>query len=263
VLQPGEAIFYVARMNRPVNLAEQLTAGWLLQRAIVVVMVFTNERLICLPVTYEGRWKGSLRVISYGDLAKTKVSGFLSKVLELHYGIGKRDRFWGLKRRDASKIAALLRVLQPQSAATPISTGMVSLCPECLAPLTPAHYQCTSCGLVFKDEATMRKRALLIPGGGYFYCDAVGMGVLAALAELYLISETLLLVLALFAAFTAPATQQTEGIAGLAAVLVFFVLLLAFEKLVQMNHCRRFIREFISTGEKKPVMPMTAGATRV
>ncbi|MDP9266894.1 MAG: hypothetical protein M3P27_01035 [Acidobacteriota bacterium] len=264
LLQPGESIFYVARMNTPISVAEQLTAGWFLHRSVVVVMVFTNERVICLPVTYAGAPKGSARVIAYPALAAAKVGGVLSKVLELRYGTGKKDRFWRLKRRDAKKIAVLLRVFTAQNTGATVSAGLVSLCPECLQALTPQVYQCAGCGLVFKDERTMRKRALLIPGGGYFYSGATGMGVLAVIAEVYLVAELLFLTLAFFGAFALPAEKRSEALIGVGIVMIFFLAALGFEKLVQINHCKRFIRDFISTGEKKPILVATgaaAGAT--
>lgn len=259
MLRPSEAIFYVARMNTPISQVEQLTAGWLLYTTVGAVMVFTNERIICLPVTYNGKWKGSVRIVWYSDLdTRTRVSGLLNKALEVQYGMGKKDRFWGLKRRDAKKLKMLLPLFLAENSATPVSTGMVSLCPECLKPLTPEVYECGSCGLVFKDERTMRKRALLIPGGGYFYCGATGMGILAAFVEAYALLEIVLALIGMVLALTTSGPGQEELFGGSTVVVIIFAAFLGLEKLIQIHHCQRIIREFHSTGKKKDVAAAVA-----
>ena len=265
MLRPNEAIFYVARMNTPISQAEQLTAGWLLYTTVGVVMVFTNERILCLPVTYNGKWKGSVRIVWYGDLdaAKTKVSGILNKALELHFGMGKKDRFWGLKRRDAKKLKKLLPLLLAENAATPVSTGMVPLCSECLKPLTPDRYECGSCGLLFKDERTLRKRAILIPGGGYFYCGAIGMGILTAVVEAYALVEIVFAVIGMVTALTTTGPGREELFGGSTIIVLWFLALLAFEKFVQIHHCQRMIRDFLPAGRHKDAAAAAAATFKM
>ena len=259
VLAREETILYAARMNTAVSVVEQLTASWMVYRTVVVAMVFTDQRILCFPIEYEGRWKRSLRMVPYEGLQSTKVGGWFSKTFDLRYGGGEKDRFSSLKWRDASKIEVLLRALLASNAGAGSWKRMLSLCPECLHGLQPEIYQCGGCGLVFKDEKTMRKRTWTIPSGGYFYCDAVGMGALALMAQLYILLEVLLFVLALAGALLAP-QHDWVGILTMAGTLAIFLGFFALEKLIQIVHCRRLIREFIPTGQRQPLGTMGAAA---
>ena len=80
------------------------------------------------------------------------------------------------------------------------------------------------------------RRALLIPGGGYFYVGYPGLGVLSLLGEG---AETVLCVTLLIAAVgnNDPAPLV---IAGLLLMLIVFL-----HKFVAIRHGRRFVREFI------------------
>ena len=74
-------------------------------------------------------------------------------------------------------------LLPASSGESTAAQGMVALCPDCLAPLTERVYVCGGCGLVLKDERTLLKRSLLIPGGGYFYTGDTFLGVMELIAE--------------------------------------------------------------------------------
>jgi hypothetical protein len=48
VLQPGEAVLYIARGRTPLSVLEQLTAGWWTHMLAAAAVVFTNQRILFL-----------------------------------------------------------------------------------------------------------------------------------------------------------------------------------------------------------------------
>ena len=82
-----------------------------------------------------------------------------------------------------------------------------------------------------------------------------------------LIAEAALMFLLITSALAAHATwgkvpARPGGPTGSSFLLsaIWFLVLLAFEKLITIHHARRFIRQFISTGQKDP-MRMHAAAS--
>jgi hypothetical protein len=248
VLEPDETIFYVARAQAPVSVLEQLTFGWYIHTITGTVLVLTNRRLLHLLVYRNGSWKRSLRSLHLGDLAEAKVKGWLSPTLRLKYGNGKKETYWGLRRADAKKIKVLLAALLPGSVgeSTP-AQAMVSLCPDCLAALTPRVYQCGQCGLRFRDEKTMIVRSLQIPGGGYFYARQWFLGALDALFEAVILAFLMIWVLVALGMpepFLQPLKPySTTGEAWFVAGLLGLILVV--EKLLTIYHGRRFVRDFM------------------
>ncbi|MBZ5646265.1 MAG: hypothetical protein LAN37_03460 [Acidobacteriia bacterium] len=257
-----EAVLYAVRLQAPIGAFEQYGLGWYVYRITATVLVFTNRRILHLGVDASGKWKGSLKSVAYGDIAKAEPKGWLSGVLWLTYKNGKKEKYWGMRGDGVRKMKALFAALLPASGgeSTP-AAGMASLCPDCLAPLTEKVYQCAGCGLVFKDEGTMKKRALLIPGGGYFYCGQTLLGVLGLIGEAWLI--LLIVIFAIAAAATwgkPPAKPDDLGAVGMLVTAVLVLGILMLEKLLVIHHCRRLLRDFISTGQKDPMRMQSAGA---
>ena len=264
VLAQDESIFYAARVQAPIGVMEQYGLGWYVYQVTGTVLVFTNRRILHLGVDTKGKWKKTLKNVAYGDLAKAEPKGWLSGVLWLTYKNGKKEKYWGVRSGGVKKMKALLGALLPASGAesTPAG-GMQSLCPECLAPLAEQVYHCGRCGLVFKDEATMKKRAWLIPGGGYFYCGQTWLGVISLLGEAWLI---LLVVICAFAGIASwgqpPAKPDDPGAGAMLVTAAIFLGVLLLAKLLVIHHCRRLLRDFISTGQKDPMRAqMAAGGT--
>ena len=263
MMAPDEVVLYAARMQAPISILEQWGMGWYVYRVTIVALVFTNRRLLHLSLNPKGKFTGSVKTAAYGDIQAAKPGGFLSGVLWLTYKSGKKEKYWGMRRADSKKMKPLFEALLPAFAAAPTpAAGMVSLCPDCLAPLTERVYQCGHCGLVFKDESTMLRRALLIPGGGYFYCGQTLLGVLDLFAEAWLI--LVLVVCALGAVATwgkpAPTNPDATDATGYLILAIFMAFVLGLKKLLTIHHSRRFVRDFISTGQKDPMRAQMAAA---
>ena len=115
---------------------------------------------------------------------------------------------------------------------------MVSLCPKCLATLTPNTYRCSQCGQLFKDEKTLQ-RFLLIPGGEYFYVGQNHIGALHGLGQ----AMWLLAIVAV-----APGLITGRHRTNLSAALIPFgvvFLIFTIHKLAGFIPCRQLVREFI------------------
>ena len=252
LLEPEEVVLYVTRAQAPAGWFEQLTLGWIIYYITGTTLVFTNRRLLHFLVKSNGAWKRSVRSLRWGDLSEAKVKGFLlSPTLQLHYRNGNKEFYWGLRRDDSKKIKVLLAAILPAATGegSP-AQAMISLCPSCRATLTVGTYQCSQCFLAFKDETTMVRRSLLIPGGGYFYTGNRFLGVMDFIVEGYLLLLVLILVLSAFGVFSDPLAEPGEDSlppAGAFVTASIFAAVLAVEKWMTIHHCRRFIREFIPT----------------
>ena len=247
-LEPDEAVFYVARCQAPASAFEQMAFGWYTYRVTAALLVFTNRRILHFVVKADGTWKESIRSANWGDLEMVQVKGWLSPVLELTCRDGKKQKYWGVRRDDSKVIKLLAQVLLLGSKSEMTSAQqMTQLCPQCKAALSPGIYRCNECRLVFKDEATLVKRSLLIPGGGYFYTGNVFLGIGDAIAEVYLLLLTLVWVPIALGVVVEPVEPGEEPFTAAAAwiLVVFFGGLLAIEKWATIHHCRRFIREYI------------------
>jgi hypothetical protein len=252
ILKPGEVVLYVARGMAPVSVFEQLTMGWYIYKVSGAVLVLTSHRLLHFRVKPKGlnnwEWDRGTRSIMWGDISSAKVSGLFSKDLELKYQNGKKEKFWGIKGGDGKKIKLLLDTVMPANAGQATSAqGPESLCPMCAYNLTPGVYRCPQCSQMFKEESTMVKRSLIIPGGGYFYVGQWFFGLGDFIAEAAL---TLFVILNLLIAVGVMADTPTDGTAPLTSsealiMALILAVILAVEKAVTIHHCRKFIRNYI------------------
>jgi hypothetical protein len=252
VLEPQEAVFYIARAVSPLSFFERFTLGWQAYHMYGSVLVFTNRRLLRFGVKGKGwrnwTWRRTLHAARWGDIAEAKCKGFLTRILRLKYRSGRKETYLNLDRADAKKIKMLLGAFLPSAAAEAgPAQEMVSLCPECIAPLTPRVYRCPQCRLEFKTEKSLLWRTIIIPGGGYFYVGWRGFAFFFGLLELLIIYEIvfwLCVALGLVPA-PAPGPGQTRLDATAAAfVLAYLLILFALETTIVYLHMRRFVREF-------------------
>jgi len=248
VLQPDEVVLYIARGQAPVSGLERFFMGWYAYYATGVILVLTNRRLLHFLVTRDGSWRRSLRAVSWGDMAEAKVKGWLGTTLTLKYRDGRKEEYWGVRGQDGKVIRLVLSTALPPSGGEATATqGTVSLCPGCFTALTPGIYQCGKCSLSFKDEKTMVRRSLLIPGGGYFYCRQWFLGIGDFIAGAVLLLWILGAVLAWMEEQSRPAQASGEPSdpTRYLVLVVFFVGIFVLERLFAIHHCRRFIREYI------------------
>lgn len=251
ILQPDESVFYIAEAQAPASLWDQLSFGWYIYQVTSVCLVFTNRRVLHLLLKRGGEWKRSLRSVNLGDVARAEVKGWLfSPTLLFTYRGGKSEKYWKLRRDDSKTIKLILNILLPASTGEATSANaMVARCPDCLAVLTPGVYQCAQCRLTFKDEKTMTRRSLFIPGGGYFYTGRWFLGIGDFIVESILLLMTLLWILIVVGLLPLPEEPGQDPMSRNDALFTagFFMFLLAVEKWVTLHHCRRFIRDYIPT----------------
>ncbi|MGH9777844.1 MAG: hypothetical protein ACRD5I_05480 [Candidatus Acidiferrales bacterium] len=252
VLEPDEAVLYVARANAPATLLEQFTFGWYIYYITASLLVFTNRRVLDfhLDLGSFGRWKWThgLRSVRWGDLQQARVKGLLTRSLELRYRNGKKETYRLARWGDANKIKMMLEnLLHASHSETSAAQQMVSLCPDCYAVLAERAEECGQCQLRFKTQKEMTWRSLLFPGGGYFYTGYWSLGVMDALVESFLLFALAAWLLAA-AGFSQPfrgplEPRLTPGEALASAGII--VLILAIEKLFTIHHGRRFLQVLI------------------
>jgi hypothetical protein len=249
VLEPDEAILYVARARERLSLVEQFFLGWhAVFASDSILLVLTNRRLLQFRVNSKGKWAQGVRGVRWGDLKEAKVKGLSGKMLYLTYLDGKKESFWQIRGDDGKKMKLIVETLLPTATGENTSAqGGVSLCPSCFAPLTPEIYECNRCHQIFKNKATLNQRAYLIPGGAYFYTGHWFLGVTAFLGETVLLVLTAVWILVAlgmtdpFSDSTNPPTSPGEAIFLATFVLAF----VAFSKFVGLTHGRRAVEKFM------------------
>ena len=96
ILEPDEAVLYVARAQIQPGGFEQFFLGWHATFLAPGVLVLTNRRLLHLLVTRSGTWNKSMRGARWGDIAEAKVQGFVGARLKITYRDGTKETpsFW-------------------------------------------------------------------------------------------------------------------------------------------------------------------------
>jgi len=248
LLEPNEAILYVVkRCQSPLGAFEQFLLGWHAYFITATTLVLTNLRLIHLSVDSRGNWTQTLKMARWGDISEARVKGWLNRILVLKYANGKKENYWRIPKKDGRKVKDILAAVMPgiRGEAT-AQQGMISLCPDCRTPLTPGVYRCNQCGLTFRDEKTLLKWTLLMPGGGFLYARIWFLGAAGFVVEGAFLLATLAFALA--AAGILPVEADKAGRipsrGELWAPAVFMLLFVALQKLLEFHHSRRVIRNF-------------------
>jgi len=248
VLQQDEAVLYVLRAQSPVSLVQQVTTGWYIYQLTQCVLVVTNRRLLQFQVEPglfsrdAWKWRSSWRMVAWGDVKDIKLSGLLACEMYLTYLNGKKEKFWGIERKDKKKLELLLARLAPSTQGEMTSaSGIVQLCPKCAAALASGIYSCASCGQRFKDEQTARIRSILIPGGGYFYTGMIWLGIVDAIVESFLLLALLALTLEA-AGIVPPDAGQAPASWGMVG---FMLVIIAIEKWVTIYHSQHRVRDYM------------------
>jgi hypothetical protein len=242
VLEPNETIFYIAKAQATPNFAGQFFYGaWHTYSLPHFLLFFTERRIIAFRVRKrKGRlsWDRGIRTARWGDVQDTSLGRFLNRRLTLKFRNGKQEAYWRFASGDLKKAGLLVGILRPHgSGETTAAGGMAALCPACLATLSPGTYLCQSCGLRFKDEKTLVRRGIMIPGGASFYVGATGLGIVRAISE-----SVLLLVLLVF---LAGAIAEPENAAADSGGALFVVGILALDKGMAILYSRQQVRDFL------------------
>jgi hypothetical protein len=245
VLEPGETIFYIAAAQAmPGALAQFFGGGWHMYSLPRTLFIVTDRRIIALRLRKKmtgWNWNRGIQTARWGDLSGVKAGGSLSRTLMLTFRNGEKRPYWRFASGDAKKLALLTETLRMHaSGETSAAGGMVSLCPKCLAALSPKHYKCASCGAEFKDEKTLWQRGLMIPGGASLYVGASGLGVLRAIFEAVITLSILFSALSLFRASGNPEVQGR-----IMTGIVFECMILILDKLLAYYLALPQVRDFI------------------
>jgi len=234
VLKPEETILCSAKASTEINPIEHLLTGWAIYYLKACVMVATSQRLLCFRTYARGRPNGSVSQIAYGDLKEAKVGGWLTGTLALKYKKGgpETETFANIQGGDAKKLKAILPDLLKAGQPSPEGRRW-HLCPRCAAALLRDRFSCPSCQLAFKTLEKATRRALLLPGGGYFYTGHKWFGVREVLAEGLFVIFILMMLM-----------EMAMGKPGLPADLVFLALL-GLLKLQAVVQARRLAREYL------------------
>ncbi len=252
ILEPDELVLYFARgqimPGKPERYLLGVQSHYLMQSALIL----TNRRLLHLSLKRNGQWDRNVRSARWGDVKEGHVAGVLYGKLHLEYRQGAKETYWRIHKEETKKIQLLLNVMLPAAAGeTSAALSMASFCPECLAALTPGIYECGRCGLKFKDEKTALVRALLIPGGGYFYVGLNLWGVAHASIDVAVFISAILWALAAMGGAppqTLPGAQANKFTYSLLAAIL--ATLLALDIWLAIRIARTAIRNFIPDPRK-------------
>ena len=238
-LEPDETILLVVRGCSPVSTIETLSTGWTIYYARRCVLVVTNKRLLHIPTRASFRPKKSIAEVRYGDIATLKFPTFLGRALALAYKSGTRERFSAIPSGEFKKLKVVLDTLPKEGPASEVGERR-HLCPKCMSPLQKDTYACPTCRLEFKNRLQAVRRALLLPGGGWFYTGYPMLGILYALIELLLLFDIILSL----AEILAGVGGREEWVQVVVALGV-----LALEKSLAVLHARRSVEDYIPVGE--------------
>jgi hypothetical protein len=229
-LHEGETILCITTGCSPAPLIEQFLTGWIVFYLKRSLFIFTNERAFHIPTKNDFSYRNSIAQILYADCQSIAVKG---RNLVAEYKSGKKEKFLYIPKSESKKIKNLLQQTPLEGRTSP-TLERTHLCPRCTNTLIKDRYICPTCTLEFKNKEQTRRISIIYPGGGYFYTGHPFLGVGDALTETYL---TLLVIAASIAAIS--------GIAGSISTLVFFVVILALEKIMTVYHSNHFIKEYI------------------
>jgi hypothetical protein len=229
-LMPDETIRLVTTGCSPFSFLEQFFGGAIMQVYKRALFVFTNFRVLHIPVKSDYAYRDSIAQILYGDCAELTIKGW---TLVAKYADGTTEKFSCIRGKERKKIKALLKNLPADKLQSP-EARRTHLCPRCTHRLIADQYVCPACELQFKSKAEARRISLIYPGGGYFYTRHYLLGVIDAIAEAWL---SVLLIFALIDIF--------RNIPNSAFVALALALMLALEKTITIAHSNRSVEEYI------------------
>jgi hypothetical protein len=233
-LKRDEEIILITTGCSPVSILEQLLTGWIVFYLKRSLLVFTNKRIFHIPTRIDYSYRNSIAQVLYPDCQSIGLKG---RKLVVKYKNGEKETFIYIARKEKKKINVLLKTISLEGDQSK-ARKRTHLCPRCTNGLEEENYRCPNCHLAFKDKAEARKLSLMYPGGGYFYTRHPFLGVSDAMVE------SILIVLVLVSL-----VDILKGVEGAVVTLLFFGIVLAFEKVISVYHSNHFIKEYITKEE--------------
>lgn len=245
-LQSNERIFCLTSGYSPITILDQVLTGLaflLFKRAI---FVFTDRRLLHVPIRCGSKSHRSVAQILYGDCVHMTLKG---RALVVQLKDGRQEAFPYIGRREKKKIKALIDAIafQPESPAQ--SKSRRYLCPRCTHLLPDRIGACPSCQLKFKSPLQAAIRAALIPGGGYFFSRYPLLGIFFVLLELMLTGFW--------------AIQWYEVTKGFSTGYILLATLTSgflIEKTITTYHARQLVSDFLPVNKDFSVQKNTQPA---
>jgi len=258
LLTKDEVVLYVCRGATPMGGLERYSFGYMAAVLASSALVLTNKRLLVfrtkslrVTATTFGNWTRSLQQVAWGDVAEAKVTGWFAGSLTLGYRSGRKERFWGIAAGDKNKLKLLVpKLLQESQVETTTAGEMRATCPECSALLTRGIYECSQCGLVFKNEQAIRWR-VLVPGAAYLYTGHPVLALADGLGEFWAL-------VILLAGIARLLSNESDAV----MLIAIGLFALGLDAAIAYAHNRRFVREFLPTKEHKAKFAMSASAGR-
>jgi hypothetical protein len=228
-LRAGERLRCLTTAYAPTDLLDQLLTGPAFLIFNRSFLIFTNRRILHVPTHFNRSPHSAVSQIAFEDVAAVDLKG---RDLIVRYKNGRQETFPYTGRAERKKIKMLLSQLPLSPKEGDHLQDRVHLCPSCSHPIEISTSICPACKLRFKSKAQARWRALLVPGGGYFFSHHPAAGVSVGLVEC---------LLAGIAAFAWSAFNQ--GIPISVAMLVLPMGGLTLIKCISVFHAGRLIAE--------------------
>lgn len=176
-LNHGEVIRTITTGYSPISWMEQLLTGLAFLYFKRAIFIFTDQRILHVPTSFNRSPHSSVSQIMYEDCAAIAIKG---SALIISYKNGRQETFPYVARKERKKIRALIQQLPIKPKEAGRLQERVYLCPSCARVLPKGTKKCDHCQLPFKNRLCAQIRALLIPGGGYLYSGhpilALGLG---------------------------------------------------------------------------------------
>lgn len=230
-LKTNERICCLTTGYSPITALEQLLTGLAFLFFKRAFFIFTDKRILHIPARIDHFSPSAISQILFEDCARIDIKG---RALVVHYKTGKQEMFPYINRRERPRIKSLLKklTLQPKEAGK--LHGRAYLCPSCTQVLEEKTTVCKACKLQFKSVFQAKIRALLIPGGGYFYNNYPVFGFAVG------VLESLLL-----AAIVFKCSQYHGGTPVNFGVMLLLGGGLVIEKIIACFHSQQLTQELI------------------
>ncbi|MGD9212531.1 MAG: hypothetical protein PVI90_17240 [Desulfobacteraceae bacterium] len=147
------------------------------------IFVFTTKRLFLIPASFKYDYRQTQLQIPYADCHSMAIKG---RALVMDCKDGERKVFHYIGSLELKKLRHLIRHLPIMEGIKP-EIAIRHLCPSCSNILPFDNKQCSKCNLKFKDQYHAIFKAVLLPGGGFFYSRHPVYGTMMGIIEILMI----------------------------------------------------------------------------